>query len=120
MVAAVLMDTHESETTVVASPSQTRENREDFAKQLETLVKAIRPDDQDFTTIEHIRDGLAGRGGKKVDREGIDETEWVSHLGTSKERTSFDFKWPTKSRDDTILVLTNLRKLPHQKETRQS
>eukprot|EP00903_Cladosiphon_okamuranus_P013950 g12974.t1 len=55
--------------------------REDFTKQLEALVKAIRPDDQDFTTIEHIRDGLAGsgHGGSKLDRDGIHETEWA-HL----------------------------------------
>ncbi|CAN0548937.1 unnamed protein product, partial [Ectocarpus sp. 8 AP-2014] len=50
---------------------------EDFTKQLEALVKAIRPDDQDFTTIEHIRDGLAGHKGSKLDRDGIHETEWV-------------------------------------------
>ncbi|CAM9186272.1 unnamed protein product, partial [Ectocarpus fasciculatus] len=53
--------------------------REDFTKQLEALVKAIRPDDQDFTTIEHIRDGLAGHKGSKLDRDGIHETEWA-HL----------------------------------------
>lgn len=56
-------------------------NREEFTRQLEALVKAIRPDDQDFTTIEHIRDGLAGagagRGGSKLDRDRIHETEWV-------------------------------------------
>lgn len=40
-------------------------------------MKAIRPDDQDFTTIEHIRDGLAGHKGNKLDRDGIHETEWV-------------------------------------------
>ncbi|CAM9842968.1 unnamed protein product [Pylaiella littoralis] len=53
--------------------------REEFTKQLEALVKAIRPDDQDFTTIEHIRDGLSGHGGSKLDRDGIHETEWA-HL----------------------------------------
>lgn len=55
------------------------DNREDFTNQLEALVKAIRPDDQDFTTVEHIRDGLAGtgHGGSKLDRDGIHETEWV-------------------------------------------
>lgn len=63
-------------------PSRTENQtsyREDFTKQLEALVKAIRPDDQDFTTIEHIRDGLAGtgHGGRKLDRDGIHETEWV-------------------------------------------
>lgn len=59
---------------------KTNSYREDFTKQLEALVKAIRPDDQDFTTIEHIRDGLAGgtgHGGSKLDRDGIHETEWV-------------------------------------------
>ena len=58
----------------------THDAREDFTKQLEAMVKAIRPDDQDFTTIEHIRDGLAatGHGGSKLDHDGIHETEWVS------------------------------------------
>ena len=41
-------------------------------------MKAIRPDDQDFTTIEHIRDGLSAHAGSKLDRDGIHETEWVS------------------------------------------
>lgn len=64
--------------------------RDDFTKQLEALVKAIRPDDQDFTTIEHIRDGLAGtgHGGSKLDRDGIHETEWVrgDSADVSRER----------------------------------
>ena len=66
--------------------------REDFTKKLEALVKAIRPDDQDFTTIEHIRDGLAGtgHGGSKLDRHGIHETEWVRGASgdVSWERTT--------------------------------
>lgn len=42
-------------------------------------MKKIRPDDQDFTTIEHIRDGLSAHtGSSKIDRDGIHETEWVS------------------------------------------
>ena len=41
-------------------------------------MKEIRPDDQDFTTIEHIRDGLSAHAGSKLDRDGIHETEWVS------------------------------------------
>lgn len=63
-------------------------NREDFTKKLEALVKVIRPDDQDFTTIEHIRDGLSGHGGSKLDRDGIHETEWVSFFTpTTRHRT---------------------------------
>eukprot|EP00904_Undaria_pinnatifida_P002651 jgi/Undpi1/12387/HiC_scaffold_5.g02059.m1 len=53
--------------------------RAEFTKKLEAFVKAIRPDDQDFTTIEHIRDGLSSHAGSKLDRDGIHETEWA-HL----------------------------------------
>lgn len=38
-------------------------------------MKAVLPDDQGFTTIEHIRDGLAAYG--KLDRDIIHDTEWV-------------------------------------------
>lgn len=38
-------------------------------------MKAIRPDDQDLTTIEHIRDGLTTHG--KLDRGILSGTEWV-------------------------------------------
>lgn len=51
-------------------------HREEFTKELEAFVKAIRPDDQDFTTIEHIWDGLAAHGGK-LEKNGIHATEWV-------------------------------------------
>lgn len=39
-------------------------------------MKAVRPDDQGFTTVEHIRDGLAAYG--KLDKDIIHDTEWVS------------------------------------------
>ena len=51
--------------------------REEFTKKMAAFVKMIRPDDQGFTTIENIRDGLAPAGNKKPDTGSIHETEWV-------------------------------------------
>ncbi|CAM9910415.1 unnamed protein product, partial [Ascophyllum nodosum] len=53
--------------------------REEFTKKMAAFVKMIRPDDQGFTTIENIRDGLAPAGNKKPDTGSIHETEWA-HL----------------------------------------
>lgn len=62
-------------------------------------MKKIRPDDQDFTTIEHIRDGLSAHtGSSKIDRDGIHETEWVSSERASEQRQS-----ENKTPEDTEL-----------------
>ncbi|CAM9405848.1 unnamed protein product, partial [Choristocarpus tenellus] len=49
--------------------------RETFSKNLEAAVKAVNPDDQDMTTIEHIADGLAALG--EFDRSLILDSEWA-------------------------------------------